>query len=550
MRRDLLRWGSLACLLSACASVQSSYDTSLSPPASITLTWLAPNRIEVNYRVAASAMRSSAGAQLKFRTKHLGDEYTQQFVKQLGPGGTELPWSGHLQTEGAYLTCRYRVDLSWKPPSGVTMLRGPRSWGDSQSLVGFVFLADLFAHDEAVAVAGELVFPDTLAVVSSLSARGPRFEVNTTIELGDALYVRGTFAEQRHLLDGLELQIVSGTYTREELQPSIDLLQRSFRVANAMLGSPKAKRLLVVIEKHADEAGEKFAYGGQVGFITVGPQRPMQWATAPSSIVLIHELMHVWWPADVLIKEAWIKEGLTDYLTLAVASRVDGLRPETRVRVLQNVHAEYSAMAQGLRIGDTASNQIYGYHAGALVGFCLETHLGDGVAHALHEAAQRYKDPKWLDSGGIVRMVRRQSRSTAELLEDWLEHRGALDLDACLKQSGFDAQTVTYNGMHPRFLMVDVLGTPGVNMPSKSLGMQVLKVTEKSEFQVGDLIWSLNGEPISHYRDIDYLMRSAQAGDAQTFVVLRQGATTTVTLTTPRVPEEQRMQHEMAVIAH
>jgi len=188
-----------------------------------------------------------------------------------------------------------------------------------------------------------------------------------------------------------------------DLAESTDLFAATMRPvlprAKALFGGmPDQSRYLVVINRHGRADGG--AYSQSYSLLVEGT------VNEASSVVwghgIVHELLHFWNGHTLKIAgtdEEWFKEGVTDYLTVLLRSRLGQDRPEVTLRKFENAlrRVALSRMMMGNTQGlDTAGaqkqqNRMLVYGGGLLTGLALDLELrrATGDAHGLATLLQR-----------------------------------------------------------------------------------------------------------------------------------------------------------------
>ncbi|MGE3634347.1 MAG: hypothetical protein AB7P00_30885, partial [Sandaracinaceae bacterium] len=230
--------------------------------------------------------------------------------------------------------------------------------------------------------------------------------------------------------------------------------------------------------------------------------------------VSVHETLHLWLPGVHHVREEWLEEGITDYLTVLVSNSLAGAPDEDLVRVVLRVYDAYVAGAGQRSLRDSnPTDPRWVYDAGLVAGFCLDGYLranGSSLYALLRTTLGRSEVDLGTDQ--LLEDLAALSPEGASYLAALVEARGALEIGACLEHRGFALETTEAELFSARVVAVDVLGLTSLYSLDKLEGFVVGEVRGGSAFQPGDVVLRVAGASVATVDDTAYAIRDLEPG--------------------------------------
>ncbi len=493
--------------------------------------------VEVRLRVEPGALPPvRRDVSLRFRASTFGDDYTERFIDVPGRAGwpeslgavrtaTELHYRVSLDSLGR--GGRGRAGASWRRPGG---------W----HLTGRSFLPDVWVDGAPVDVPALLVLdPDGAPLFTSAGPEQRQLEAASLIRLADEAYEVGPMELTRREVDGTVLWLGS-TAEGGDLEAAADVLARALALLQGALGEPSTESILVTLHPGAlDEPDWGERLGSSLVHVSPGglPQDALYGLT-----VSIHELVHLWLPGSHHVPDAWLAEGVTDYVAVRIAATLTGASPEGVARVVLRAYAAYQAGAQDRTLRHPhPTDARWIYDAGLVAGYCLDARLaadGGSLFAALRETLAR--DDETIDTEALLEELGPVAPDAASYLAALVEARGAFDVETCLSRDGLSAEEVALDAWTDRTLAVEVLGARGLSAMSKVQAFVVEAVVEGSPLAPGDVVTAVEGHPVATLDDVAYALRDARVGETIAIHLRRRGEPREIARLIPPLTDDAR----------
>ncbi|MDH5493494.1 MAG: hypothetical protein OEY14_16185, partial [Myxococcales bacterium] len=330
----------------------------------------------------------------------------------------------------------------------------------------------------------------------------------------DATFYLGRFARREIELEGVRLTLVSGDFGEEVLGPLLELTQRTLREASAMLGPPRGASVLIGYER-----AERGVDGGVIGdAIAIRSDRILEpRAYRAEGRVLVHELAHLFNQSP----DYWAQEGLTRYLELLLRARLDGLSEDLAFDGLMGSYAAYREGVGARAIGEaTPSMGSWPYEAGAVFGFCVDTHLrerGSSLLEAHRAARQAGAWP--IPAEALLDAIEARSAPSGAYARALLMRRGGVDFGACLRRAGRSLRASPYLALGAEAIERVLRADRNLSFPP-TIG----RPYPASGFQAGDRLLEAAGVPITALDELGWALQGRAFDESVRFRILRQGS--------------------------
>jgi hypothetical protein len=449
---------------------------------------------------------------LTFSDAALGEEYARELREGIGELGPEIQYRVELA----------RARASWRRPNG---------W----HLTGRSFLPELLVDGERIDLPSTLVLDTGELPLWTAAGEEHAFDADSLARLADEAYEVGPLFTERVDVGSTVLTVASSEETA--LEPAADILSRALRALTVRLGPPPAETLLYVF--HAGEDGTFERLGSS---ITVRGALPTDAITAHAAIA---ELVHLWNPGPHTITEAWLGEGVSDYLV--VAAIADVIEAPSIASVAVRAHRRYRDSGVGertLRDESPAARD-----AGLALGFCLDGHLresGSSLGAVLRTMLTR--EERELGAEAFLEDLAAISPSSASYLEALLVTEGAFAIDDCVERAGFRAREVSFEGWNDTALQ-ELLGLTVIEPLVHAQGFEVREVREGSQLAAGDLVLEVEGVRTADLDDVAWALRNTRAGQHARVVVRRNRETEGLSIEVPALDDDQREERAYVELA-
>lgn len=498
------------------------------------VTWLGGGAVDV--RLVLDPRRAPGAPEpftLRFREAYVGADHLADRVR-VDPAH---PWPAGPVSARA--TVRYRVTLPAdrrhdRYGVGGISFTAPGGW----QLVGRDLIPDVWRGDAPAMAPSRLYLESARPGETPVTPAGPGpLDSDSAIELADRTFAVGRFATRAGRWSERPVTVA----TAADAAPLDGYLARVIDGLGAIeqrLGPYPGARVLVM--HHALDAGD----WGTSYVETAVQSSPRIPTTAHDRFtgVLVHELVHLWWPGRRAIPDRWMAEGLTDYVTLQVMAAATDASPRRVARLVERAHRAYAAGAEGRTVADGGRDR-WSYDAGIVVGYCLDGVLAEaGAAPVSRAMAALIADA---DAGPITADRLRAALAAAapaagEALDRLISTRGPIDLAPCLARGGFARALVEAPMPTPRAVAVDTLRVLGLTAGAKVDAFRVEKTAPGASLAAGDVITTVAGEPVADLDDVALALRALAPGDDFEVIGLRDGHPLSVALTLPTLPDDQR----------
>lgn len=185
------------------------------------------------------------------------------------------------------------------------------------------------------------------------------------------------------------------------------------------------------------------------------------------SHTLAHELMHLWntLGADEVSDLEWVKEGLTDYLTLKIRSRTGQLETAEIEQRIANLIRRYrlsGALSPGISLAAAGADKLKNWHliygGGALAALIIDAELSQRSPDEFSQVLQRLRQQRG-DGYTYERFMTSFDELTSGLASEtvaWLDSRPSdAELIARFRRYGIDVSMFNLDEVYVRFPACD-----------------------------------------------------------------------------------------------
>lgn len=478
--------------------------------------------IEVTLRIDPDALPEPRHeVSLAFRADVLGPR-SEEHVTMLDGAS----WPSSLGAVSEPVTLRYRVRLDGAAAMPGASWRRPGGW----HLTGKSFLPDVMVDGRAVDV------PATLDLDVGdrplFTAAGPDrrlFDAASLRRLADEAYEVGPLTLVRREVGSTVVWTGTSAEEAERLDGVADVLARALASLGRRLGPPPTDGVLVVYHPvDAPPWAERLGAS-----IVVARREGLPGDALYGTGVALRELAHLWTPGTHANAEAWLSEGVTEYLAIVTAAELSGAPPSSIARVVLRRHRARAADAP------PRSREV-----GLAAGFCLDAYLresGSSLGAALRTTLDRDADEP-LGAEALIEDLAAVSPAGASYLAALLASDAGFSIDECLERAGFRAREVSYDGLGDRAIVIDVLGIDGLRPFDGAQAFEVDAADEEAALAAGDVVLEVNGAAVGDLDDVAWVLRDARPGERVHVTSRRRGERRSTELTVPELGEDAREQ--------
>lgn len=461
---------------------------------------------------------------LRFRDHELGPGYLASAVEAIAPPR----WPETLGALREPVELHYRVILE---PSGIdpaarrgTSWRRPNGW----HLTGKSFLPEVWVDGARVPTRATLRLDAGGApLFSSAGADQSVFDAESLTRLADEAYEAGTLMVTRRDVGATSLHVgASGEVQEGRLEAVADVLARAIAELSARLGPPTTAAVLFTF--HPVETEEPWTERLGSSIVHASAELPLDplYGLGPGPL---HELGQLWNPGSHRVEEAWLAEGITDYLALKVAAALAEATPHDTARVILRRYRAYAEAAQGRTLRDTdPARATWTDDAGLIAGFCLDARLREsgGSLDALLRTSLS-GDTDVLETGVLLENLAAVSPAAASYLEALVATQGSFGIEDCLERSGLQAREESFVGLADE-AVAELLGLSRWSPHRLLQSLEVRSVTEASLLRTGDVVLRVADHPVAELIDVAWALRALSAGERFEIDVRRDGETRTL----------------------
>ena len=370
---------------------------------------------------------------------------------------------GEFTTERAAVEFSYEVNIS--PPANPSDA-AHISWLEEQH--GYLMLADLLPDLPAGSIRLELSVPRNWHVASS-ATRSSQGWYDLPDKAGGVFFVGPDLKEKHKRIGSVLLTLITAGEWSFSKDAVIENAAKIIKEYSKQIGSPPGNSVAVMVvpfPNHGSQSWSAETRGSSV-ILLASSSPTAKLSTGQLSIVLCHELFHLWIPNSLALNGdyAWFYEGFTLYHALCAAVRLKLVDFQEYLDTLGRVYDSYrssleppqSLLEASQRRWTSGGSRVY--DQGMLVGFLydlkLRKHKGQSLDVIYQKLLREFPlGSKSIDGNEAITKVLVEHSGDEAFVRRFLESPTPIELETFLPEYGI---SVVKSGSQKRLEVEDVI---------------------------------------------------------------------------------------------
>ena len=359
--------------------------------------------------------------------------------------------SGEYRADEASKRITYLVNLSEVSPGNLPHI----SWSANDH--GVLMLADLLPefpeHDRRLSIRFQLPSQWLAFSATKVDTDGSYIVEDADDEV---FFVGRDLRNRSVMVRGIELQFVSfGDWAfseKDALKSASKVLEKYFELTHFKL-TKRAAVFLAPLQTPSGSTQWKADTRGSTVALVMNPRADIKYWLGQLSVILTHELLHLWVPNSLKLKGNydWFFEGFTLYVALQTALSLKLIRFQEFLDTLARVYDSYLSYEDNQNLIEASESRWTSrapvvYDRGMLTAFLYDLTLRKAT-NSRERLLDQYRllfdrfSAETGDGNDVIIKLLTSSAATREFSKAYVENRNRLELESIMALFGFELST-------------------------------------------------------------------------------------------------------------